>query len=74
MNKQEWLPENPHKCTCRKGQTAFNKEQKCFIFIEGGEAYVKSLIEWLERPCVEHEHPKHEYNHRECPQCWQQLK
>jgi hypothetical protein len=71
------LPENPyikrgkevvHQCSCNE------------VWQEGGEAYTKALIEWLDTPCLNFQHRIPTADEimgspirRVCPQCWQEL-
>jgi hypothetical protein len=51
-----------------------------FAWQEGGEAYLKAVIEWLDTPCLNFQHRIPTADEimgspirRVCPQCWQEL-
>ncbi len=68
MNKPEWIPENPY--VDDKWDIARKQE---FVYWAACQAQFKSLIEWLEQPCVEH-HPGAVPPRRLCIECWQELR
>ncbi|MFH0837002.1 MAG: hypothetical protein V1870_02645 [Candidatus Aenigmatarchaeota archaeon] len=84
-SKPEWMPENPYK---PKVNMTWTNQLSFLAFQEGGEAYTKTLIEWLFGKCTEHlyhnpfswseaeqEWTKTYYKIRyQCPECMQELK
>ncbi len=60
MKKQEWKPKLAHLMT---------SEQQ-----EGGEAYTKALIEWLESDCPHLAYDGGSFPKRYCDKCMQELK
>ena len=84
------LPENPYKEYAMVGEkygwiegNRAHLESKGYQ--EGGEAYLKAVVEWLGQPCTGHElvigdtptyynQDKFKPHRKDCSECWQELR
>jgi len=75
MNKSEWISENPYKPEINK---VWANQLSFLAFKEGGEAYTKTLIEWLEGNCPhyikKYDGEPESMPRRMCSECMQELR